>query len=44
MPKIIATILISEYFVLAGFYYLAGDFRRGTYWFAAGVLTTCVTF
>lgn len=43
-PKTVAILLILEYAALAGMYYWAGDFRRGTYWVSAGVLTACVTF
>ena len=25
-------------------YFYSGDIRRGVYWFAAAVLTSCVTF
>lgn len=38
------TLLIILDFIASGFYAFDSDWRRTIYWFAAGILTICVTF
>ena len=43
-PKLVPALLIVLDLCAAGVYACNGDWRRGVYWIAAGVLTATVTF
>lgn len=43
-PKLFPTIQIVLSVCAAIWYFSVGDYRRGTYWIAAAVLTTTVTY
>ena len=43
MNKLFPVILIVLDFGASFVYLMQGDIRRGIYWLAAGILTTCVT-
>jgi hypothetical protein len=44
MKQVFPIVLIILDFCAAGVYGWSGDVRHAVYWFAAGVLTICVTF
>lgn len=43
-PKVFPMALIALDLAASVVYICQGDYRRAVYWFAAAVLTTCVTF
>jgi hypothetical protein len=43
-PKLLPTILMIIDFGAAMPYFFSGDWKRGVYWIAAGVLTWSVTY
>jgi hypothetical protein len=44
MEKVFPIVLIVLDLCASAVYGCGGDLRRAVYWFAAGVLTACVTF
>lgn len=43
-PKIFPTVLMILDLLASIVWYCNGDWRKGTYWICAGILTYCVTF
>ena len=43
-PKVLPTVLMIIDFGAAMPYFFSGDWKRGVYWIAAGVLTWSVTY
>jgi len=41
---IFPTVLIILNLCASGTYFICGDWKRGIYWIAAAVLTSCVTY
>jgi len=44
IEQLFPTLLIVLDIGAAGVYFWQGDYKRGIYWLAAAVLTTCVTY